>query len=142
MPTYRVKTGGREYEVSVTDSGRGASVTVEGKTFDVEAVAAPPPPRSPDGSAQSSTPAQPAPPPASLKPAAVGSGTIVAPIPGVITTVEVSRGDKVTVGQTVVKLEAMKMENAINSTIDGEVQEVCVSEGDQVSDGQTLVIIA
>ena len=66
---------------------------------------------------------------------------MVAPIPGVITKVCVTVGEQVTAGHTVVKLEAMKMENDIVVTVSGTVREVAVTEGNEVSDGQLLVLV-
>ena len=70
------------------------------------------------------------------------SGEIVgASIPGVITQVCVKVGAAVSAGDTVVKLEAMKMENDISTPVGGTVQESAVSEGTEVSDGQLLAVI-
>ena len=66
---------------------------------------------------------------------------MLAPIPGVITKVCVEEGEEVKAGQTVVKLEAMKMENDITALISGTVKEVAVAEGNEVSDGQLLVLV-
>jgi len=71
-----------------------------------------------------------------------GSGDIVtAPIPGSILEVLVKEGDQVEAGQTVVKMEAMKMENDINATSSGTIKSIQVSVGDAVSQGQALVEI-
>ena len=63
------------------------------------------------------------------------------PLPGVILDVKVSVGDTVTKGQTLIILEAMKMENTINADRDGKVTAVNVSKGDSVLEGTDLVII-
>jgi glutaconyl-CoA/methylmalonyl-CoA decarboxylase subunit gamma len=70
-----------------------------------------------------------------------GAGAVLAPIPGVITKVCVAEGDQVKAGDTVVKLEAMKMENDITALTSGVVKEIAVDEGAEVSDGQLLVLI-
>ncbi|MBT4091015.1 MAG: biotin/lipoyl-binding protein, partial [Deltaproteobacteria bacterium] len=64
-----------------------------------------------------------------------------APIPGSILEVLVKEGDQVEAGQTVVKMEAMKMENDINATSSGTIKSIQVSVGDAVSQGQALVEI-
>ncbi len=69
------------------------------------------------------------------------SGSLVAPMPGKVVSVEVSVGDEVRKGQTLVILEAMKMEHAIGSPEDGTVQKVEVKAGDQVERGTTLVVV-
>jgi acetyl-CoA/propionyl-CoA carboxylase, biotin carboxylase, biotin carboxyl carrier protein len=70
-----------------------------------------------------------------------GSGTVSAPMQGTIVKVEVAVGDAVEVGQTVVVLEAMKMENQIAAEKTGTVAEVRVSTGDTVGGGDVLVVI-
>jgi biotin carboxyl carrier protein len=69
------------------------------------------------------------------------SEVIKAPIPGSILDILVKVGDSVKVGQTVLKMEAMKMENDINTTGSGEVKAIRVSVGDAVNQGQELVVI-
>jgi propionyl-CoA carboxylase alpha chain len=69
------------------------------------------------------------------------SGSLVAPMPGSVVSVNVSVGDTVRKGQTLVVLEAMKMEHPIGSPEDGVVKEVQVSAGDQVERGALLVVV-
>jgi 3-methylcrotonyl-CoA carboxylase alpha subunit len=66
-------------------------------------------------------------------------GEIEAPMPGKVTTVEVSRGQKVAKGQRLLTLEAMKMEHALAAPFDGTVAELAATAGAQVSEGQLLV---
>ena len=70
-----------------------------------------------------------------------GSGTISAPMQGTIVKVLVAAGDTVEVGQSVLVLEAMKMENHINAEKSGTVAEVRVAEGDTVGTGDVLLVI-
>jgi acetyl-CoA/propionyl-CoA/long-chain acyl-CoA carboxylase, biotin carboxylase, biotin carboxyl carrier protein len=70
-----------------------------------------------------------------------GSGTISAPMQGTIVKVLVAEGDEVEVGQSVLVLEAMKMENHINAEKAGTVKEVRVAAGDTVGTGDVLVVI-
>jgi 3-methylcrotonyl-CoA carboxylase alpha subunit len=65
-------------------------------------------------------------------------GDIEAPMPGKVTAVEVSRGDKVAKGQRLLTLEAMKMEHALTAPFDGVVAELNAREGAQVSEGTVL----
>ncbi|NNN21061.1 MAG: biotin/lipoyl-binding protein, partial [Acidimicrobiales bacterium] len=74
-------------------------------------------------------------------PLSVSSGTITVPMQGTVVKVHVKEGDSVEVGQTVVTLEAMKMENAITTDTAGTVKEVRVSSGDAVGPGDVLVVI-
>ncbi len=71
-----------------------------------------------------------------------GGGEVTSPISGAVLSVRVKAGDAVKVNDTLLVLEAMKMESNIASTQTGTIQEVCVNEGDQVSHGQVLVRFA
>ena len=66
---------------------------------------------------------------------------VKSPLPGVILEIKVNVGDAVKKGQTVVILEAMKMENSINADKDGKVTAINVKPGDSVLEGTDLVII-
>jgi 3-methylcrotonyl-CoA carboxylase alpha subunit len=66
-------------------------------------------------------------------------GEIEAPMPGKVTAVEVSRGEKVAKGQRLLTLEAMKMEHALTAPFDGTVAELSAKPGAQVTEGQLLV---
>ena len=68
--------------------------------------------------------------------------TVTAPMPGNVLRFMVKAGDKVTRGQTVVILEAMKMENNIVATSDGQVKTIHVTVGQSVSQEDPLVELA
>jgi len=70
-----------------------------------------------------------------------GDGAVVAPMPGRITAVTAKAGDQVVSGQTLVTLEAMKMEQALVAPFDGFVAELSVVAGDQVEEGRLLARI-
>ena len=70
-----------------------------------------------------------------------GSQTVKAPLPGKITHVGVQAGDTVTAGQSLVVIEAMKMENDLKATGAGTVAEVRVTAGQAVNAGDVLVVI-
>ncbi len=89
--------------------------------------------------------AAPAPAPAAPAPApqpAAGANCVVAPLPGTVTEVLVKVGDKVSAGQNVLKLEAMKMENCITAESAGTVKAVRVQKGAQVQGGDVLIEMA
>jgi biotin carboxyl carrier protein len=69
------------------------------------------------------------------------TGTIKSPLPGTILDIFVKQGDKVTMGQRILMLEAMKMENNIESDKAGTVTEIKVSKGDAVMEGDVLIVI-
>jgi propionyl-CoA carboxylase alpha chain len=70
---------------------------------------------------------------------AAHAGSLTAPMPGSIVRLHVSAGDRVTGGQPLVALEAMKMEHQIVAPGDGTVAEVLVHAGEQVDTGQALL---
>ena len=78
--------------------------------------------------------------PATL-PIAEGEAVLTAPIPGTIVRYTVAEAQLVKAGETVVVLEAMKMENEISSPIDGNVIQCLVMAGQTVNKGQLLMII-
>ena len=67
---------------------------------------------------------------------------VKAPMPGKVLSVKVAEGDAVTKGQTLLVLEAMKMEHALAAPRDGVVEALSASEGGQVADGDVLVRLA
>jgi glutaconyl-CoA decarboxylase len=129
-------------------------ITVEGKTYEVEveeletsgAPKAPvsketvqPKPQTPAPRAETKIDASPAP----AKPAAptAEGEKVSAPIPGKILSINVKAGDKVSSGDQLLILEAMKMENEISAPTDGEIKEILVTEGQAVQTGDVLVVI-
>ena len=66
---------------------------------------------------------------------------IEAPLPGTIWKVEVEVGNHVKEGDTVLILEAMKMENEIMTEIDGTIKKILVQKGDAVQAGDVLVVL-
>ena len=77
--------------------------------------------------------------PANLLDDAVDQGALTAPMPGKVISVAVAPGDEVADGQTLLVLEAMKMEMAIKAPRDGVVAEVAAEAGQLVQDGDVLV---
>ena len=62
-------------------------------------------------------------------------------MPGTVISIAVTDGDTVSKGQTLLILEAMKMENEIMAPCDGTVQEVTISQGTSVNAGDILVVV-
>ncbi len=73
---------------------------------------------------------------------ATGDGAITSPMPGKVVAVSVEAGQSVSRGQTLVTLEAMKMEHALAAPFDGVVETLSVAAGDQVSEGLVMVRLA
>jgi len=72
---------------------------------------------------------------------AVGDGTITAPMPGTVLQVRVVEGDRVTDGQVLGRMEAMKMELSLKAPFEGTVTVVRAAPGDQVALGATLFLV-
>jgi len=70
-----------------------------------------------------------------------GTGNIKSPLPGVILDIYVREGDMVKIGQKLLMLEAMKMENNINADKEGRVTLIKVGKGDSVMEGDILIVI-
>ena len=148
MNKFEYKVQGVDYEVEIEEmEGNIAKVSVNGIPFEVEL-------KQPINPAKAITrpkvvapvaAAAPAPAPAA-RPAApaapAGAGAAVkAPLPGTISSINVKVGDKVNVGDTVLVLEAMKMQNNIESEFAGTVTSIVVKPGDSVMEGATLLTI-
>jgi len=131
--TFNVFVEGEYYEVDVEAVGGSPAITV--------------PPRA-SAFAPSTAPSTTikAPPKAEEKkapPAAVAEGTkVLAPMPGMIIRYLVSVDDKVKAGDTLLILEAMKMQNNISAPVDGVVKAINFGAGDSVNRGDILAVIA
>ncbi len=71
----------------------------------------------------------------------VATGSLLAPMPGSVVAVNVAAGDTVSAGQTVLVLEAMKMQHSVNAPYDGVVSEIDVTAGQQVTAGDVLAVV-
>ena len=150
MDKYQYKVKGVDYDVEIEDiEGNIAKVTVNGIPFEVEmkVKAAPKVNKvKPVAKAPVAAPAatqKAVAPQTAASQATPGSGKkVTAPLPGTITEVKVAVGQTVKAGETVVILEAMKMQNNIEADNAGTVTSVLVKQGDTVMEGTTLVTIA
>jgi biotin carboxyl carrier protein len=79
--------------------------------------------------------------PAASPSARISNDGIIAPMPGQIKAILVREGDKVTAGQKLLIMEAMKLENKLPAPRNGIVKHILVRDGDIVSQGQELIII-
>lgn len=149
MAKFEYTVQGNDYEVDIIEiKGTLAKVTVNGIEFDVEmkqpismgstiakkAPSVKPQPAIVQGTVEK-TEAAPV--------VKAGEGTkVTSPLPGTITSIKVKVGDTVAVGDTVVVLEAMKMQNSIEAENAGTITSVMVNVGDSVMEGAVLVTIA
>ena len=140
MKEYQYKIDGKEYKVAIGEiADNVAQVTVNGEVFSVEME----PEQEPEkkkvelgqpAADKNDDEAQPV--------ANVNVGNAVkAPLPGVITAIEVAVGQQVKAGDTLVVLEAMKMANNIEAETDGTVAAICVKVGENVLEDAPLVVI-
>ena len=72
---------------------------------------------------------------------AAGSIVVNSPLPGVVLDIKVKVGDAVKKGDTIIVLEAMKMENNIQASSDGTVSKISVEKGSTVLEGAELIVI-
>ena len=149
MNKYQYKVQGVDYEVEIEEvEGNIAKVNVNGIPFEVELqqpinAAKHPTIVKPKVEAPKSVAAAPVAAPAAAQPAApAGSGNAVkAPLPGTINAINVKVGDTVAVGDIVLVLEAMKMQNNIESEFSGTVTSITVKQGETVMEGTVLMTI-
>ncbi|MDE5785197.1 MAG: biotin/lipoyl-binding protein [Duncaniella sp.] len=144
MKEYKYKINGNSYTVSIGDIDNGlATVQVNGVPYKVEFEKSEKPvtivntPR-PAAAPRTETGAKVI---ASSKSVAGNGNQVKAPLPGVVMTVNVKVGDTVKASDTVLVLEAMKMENAIHAGYDGRVASISVNPGESVLEGAVLVTI-
>ena len=71
----------------------------------------------------------------------VQAGGLVAPMPGKVVDLKVKKGSKVKSGETLVILEAMKMEHSIKASEDGVIADIFIKENDQVENGAVLMVV-
>ena len=139
MKTYNYKINGNDYQVDINSiEGNHAVVTVHGVAYqvDMEGIS----------TQEESQPQNPVvhvatSPKTQSKPSDKGK-SVKAPLPGVIVSVKVNVGDKVKAGQVIATLEAMKMENDLESEYNGTVTSIHVEQGESVLEGATIVTIA
>ena len=145
MKEYKIKINGNKYNVTIDEvEDNVAKVEVNGTPYNVEFEKPISKPKTisvvnKPAAAPSAGPA-PANKPAAA-PAAAGGATVNSPLPGVVLEIKVKDGDKVTKGQVIMVLEAMKMENAIEAPCEGTIT-VKAQKGDSVLEGATLAVIA
>lgn len=134
MRRYRIRIADETFDVEVLDDPRQRQVRVQVNgellTVEVEETA--------EGNAPAGKGAAVTPAPARATPAATGR-VVVAPLPGTVKRIAVRPGVQVGVGDELLVIEAMKMDNAIRAGRSGRISAVHVTEGQQVAHGETLV---
>ena len=152
MKDYSLKNNGHNYSVQIDDVNEAstvAHVVVNGVDYEVEiegakasTVSKPqvaPAPKSANSAMITPSSATPSPRIAAADPSSGYS--VICPLPGTVLSVKVSAGDTIAAGQTLVVLEAMKMENNIDADRGGVVKQVLVQQGATVMEGDVLIVI-
>ena len=138
---YKYTINGNQYEVAIGDITENiATVTVNGEEYKVEMEPEPVEEKKVvvrPVAAQASEPASTSSTSANVN----TNNAIKAPLPGVITAINVQVGDEVNVGDTLLVLEAMKMANNIEAEKAGKVTAICVKPGQSVMEDDALVVI-
>ena len=145
MKKFKFKINGNQYNaeiISVEDNI--AEIEINGTTYTVEVDKTMQPVKTPKLVRSVSVPSTDSHPavaktanPSSPK----GAGTIKSPLPGVILDLFVKVGDVVNIGQRLLVLEAMKMENNIEADKAGKIVSVAKNKGDSVMEGDVLIVI-
>jgi glutaconyl-CoA/methylmalonyl-CoA decarboxylase subunit gamma len=145
MKNYKFTIHGNQYEVNIISvEDNIAELEVNGTNYKVEvdkAIQQTKTPKLVRQQAVPSTDSHPSVVKTSAPTAPKGAGHIKSPLPGVILDLFVKEGDTVKQGQKLLCLEAMKMENNIDSDKDGKIIKINVNKGDSVMEGDILVTI-
>ena len=142
MPVYYVTVRGKQYTVEVLDPhARPVRAIVDGEVVEVNVASAPAsaPAPMPVAAPVAAPQAQPAPAP--VEPVTATVEEIKAPLPGTVVSIAVSVGERVTHGQELCVLEAMKMNNPIRANQPGVIRKILVTVGQQVQHGAPLMMI-
>ena len=142
MKEYKYTINGNKYEVVIADiTDNIATLSVNGEDYNVEMEA------EPEEEKKKPVLGKPKAEPAESDSATADTANvntnnaIKAPLPGVITSIEVAVGDEVKAGDTVLVLEAMKMANNIEAEKDGKVTAILVQAGQSVMEDDALIVI-
>ena len=144
MKEFKFKINGSEYSVNINNvEGNIADLEVNGTPYQVEIDKELKQVKTPKLVRPAAVPSTDAHPSLAKtqSPGVATAGAIKSPLPGVILDLFVKEGDFVKLGQKILVLEAMKMENNIDSDKEGTVKEVKVSKGGSVLEGDVLIII-
>lgn len=143
MKEFKFKIGGTDYAATVEElEGGKLQVNLNGKAFEVEMPQSERKvqrPAAPAAAPKAAAPIAKAAPAPAAPAASAGGRPINAPLPGVVIKINAKVGDKVSTGDTILVLEAMKMENNITADSNGTIKAILCKEGDQVQSGQALV---
>jgi glutaconyl-CoA/methylmalonyl-CoA decarboxylase subunit gamma len=145
MKNFKFTINGNEYDAEIVGIEENtAEVSINGVTYSVEIdrkLQTTKTPKLVRTMAVPSTDSHPSVSKTASPSAPKGTGSIKSPLPGVILDIFVREGDMVKIGQKLLMLEAMKMENNINADKEGRVTSIKVGKGDSVMEGDILIVI-
>lgn len=145
MKKFKFKINGNQYNAEVLSiEDNIAEIEINGTKYSVEVDKTMQPVKTPKlvrSLSVPSTDAHPSLAKTSNPSAPKGTGTIKSPLPGVILELFVKEGDMVKIGQRLLVLEAMKMENNIEADKAGKVVSIAKNKGDSVMEGDILIVI-
>lgn len=146
MKKFKIKINGNTYDIEIINIEKNtAEVEVNGTLYKVEIDQELQPTSTPKLVQQRIVPSTDKQKDEEIKSApatkSTEDGIILSPLPGIVLEIFVNKGDKITRGQKVVVIEAMKMENNIESDITGTVKEINVTKGSTVNIGDPLITL-
>lgn len=142
MKEYKIKINGISYAVNINDiKDNIAQLTVNGAPYEVEVEGIATAPTKVVNKGVQTPTMQSAEPVAKPVKSTGDAAALKSPLPGVILDVIAREGDSVKAGQTVMILEAMKMENNIEADRDGVIERIQARKGDSVLEGDVLLTI-
>ena len=145
MKKFKFRINGNQYNAEVLSiEDNVAEVEINGTRYSVEVDKDMQPVKTPKLVRSISVPStdiHPAVAKTSSPSAPKGGGTIKSPLPGVILDLFVKVGDTVKIGQRLLVLEAMKMENNIEADKAGKIASIAKNKGDSVMEGDVLIVI-
>ncbi len=144
MKEFKFTINGSEYSVNINNvEGNIADLEVNGTPYKVEIEKELKQVKTPKLVRPAAVPSTDAHPSVAKtqSPGVATAGAIKSPLPGVVLELAVRVGDQVKMGQKLLVLEAMKMENNIDSDKEGTIREIKVEKGSSVLEGDVLIII-
>ncbi len=140
MKKFKFTIRGQEYDVEIKDfEGSNAIIEVNGTSYDVDVHVTEKSSKTPRLVRK---PVVNKPGEGSIKKSGSGASTVKAPLPGSIIKINIAVGDSINPGDTLLVMEAMKMENNVLAEKGGTVKAIKVAVGDSVLQDDVLIEIA
>lgn len=142
MKKFKFTISGNKYDVEINNiEDNNVQLTVNGTIYDVEIDRSIQPQKTPKLVRAAAVPSTDATSKTNSPSAPKGGGVIKSPLPGTVLEYHVKLGDNVKLGQKILTLEAMKMENVLYADKEGVVKEISRSKSEPVKEGDVLMVI-